>query len=232
MNSNVANLGRNTGRVTAAVYTAGLSELGMSLRKKCGVCGHQMSLHEPEPALFVPAPAPAPQPTLQAQPAPNFTGGGVDALSIADELIKLAGLREVGAISDSEFEVLKAQLMPASTNSPKRTRRPIEHSVTGPVSFTVDGEARGVLKPIEVSELFKDRPRWDEVIGSRGGVSMVIFDQSGSKQRWAVVVQAGLEDGVDQIELGPIEMLRELVVTWVSEPGLVGQLADWEHIKA
>jgi hypothetical protein len=58
-NSIVSNFGRNSGRVLAGVYTAGLSELGMSMKRKCRICGHQMSLHQgsgaatPQPAVEV-----------------------------------------------------------------------------------------------------------------------------------------------------------------------------------
>lgn len=45
-NSIVANLGRNSGRVLAAMTTAGMSEVGMTFKKKCRQCGHQLSLHE------------------------------------------------------------------------------------------------------------------------------------------------------------------------------------------
>ena len=45
-NSDFANLGRNTGRVLAGVYTAGISEIGFAARKKCRMCGHQLSLHK------------------------------------------------------------------------------------------------------------------------------------------------------------------------------------------
>src|SRR3954452_15622205 len=48
MNSSVGNLGRNSGRVTAAVMTFGMSEAAMATTKKCRVCDHQLSLHEGE----------------------------------------------------------------------------------------------------------------------------------------------------------------------------------------
>lgn len=44
-NSALANLGRNTGRATTAMFTLGMSEVGFKMRKECRACGHQMSLH-------------------------------------------------------------------------------------------------------------------------------------------------------------------------------------------
>jgi hypothetical protein len=63
----VANLGRNTGRVTAAVMTVGMSELGLAFTKNCRICGHKLSLHGG--ADYV---ASAPQPVvIMQQPAPQ-----------------------------------------------------------------------------------------------------------------------------------------------------------------
>ena len=63
-NSGVANLARDTGRATAAVMTAGISEVGFAFTKKCRGCGHQMSLHgytaTPQPTMNVQAPPSAP----------------------------------------------------------------------------------------------------------------------------------------------------------------------------
>lgn len=44
-NSPIANSGRKAGRATIAFTTVGLSEVGLAMRKKCSLCGHQMSLH-------------------------------------------------------------------------------------------------------------------------------------------------------------------------------------------
>ncbi len=44
-NSPIANSGRKAGRATIAFTTVGLSEVGFAMRKKCSLCGHQMSLH-------------------------------------------------------------------------------------------------------------------------------------------------------------------------------------------
>lgn len=56
-NSEVVNLARNTGRIIAGIYSAGMSEVALRSRRKCRICGHQMSLHEgaeaatPQPAM-------------------------------------------------------------------------------------------------------------------------------------------------------------------------------------
>ncbi|PZP27079.1 MAG: hypothetical protein DI613_14545 [Kocuria rhizophila] len=50
-NSEVANFGRNAGRVTAAVMTSGMSELGFLATKTCRQCGHALSLHVGETIL-------------------------------------------------------------------------------------------------------------------------------------------------------------------------------------
>jgi hypothetical protein len=75
-NSMGANAGRDTGRATAALATAGLSEIGFAMRKKCRLCGHQMSLHAGAEAPIVQpsvviadAPSQAPVPVSAAQPA-------------------------------------------------------------------------------------------------------------------------------------------------------------------
>jgi hypothetical protein len=44
-NSGIANLGRNSGRTGAAVFSLGMSELVMAATKNCNVCGHKLSLH-------------------------------------------------------------------------------------------------------------------------------------------------------------------------------------------
>ena len=62
-NSSVANLGRNTGRATAALMTGGLSEAGFLFTKKCRGCGHPLSLHQGAEARTV-------QPAVQVQPVP------------------------------------------------------------------------------------------------------------------------------------------------------------------
>ncbi|MCK6109882.1 SHOCT domain-containing protein [Micrococcus luteus] len=50
-NSEVANFGRNAGRVTAALITSGVSELGFLATKTCRQCGHALSLHLGEQIL-------------------------------------------------------------------------------------------------------------------------------------------------------------------------------------
>ena len=74
-NSAIADLGRNLGRAYLAIGTAGMSELALAMRKKCRVCGHQMSLHKgadattPQPAVEVSrAPRPEPQATPVGPP--------------------------------------------------------------------------------------------------------------------------------------------------------------------
>lgn len=44
-NSVFANLGRNSARAFIGIATVGMSEAGLAARKKCRVCGHQLSLH-------------------------------------------------------------------------------------------------------------------------------------------------------------------------------------------
>lgn len=44
-NSGYANLGRNAGRATAAVFSLGTSEAVMAGTKNCRICGHKLSLH-------------------------------------------------------------------------------------------------------------------------------------------------------------------------------------------
>ena len=53
-NSAVANLGRNTGRVMAATFSLGVSELGFLATKQCRQCGHSLSLHGGETVLTEP----------------------------------------------------------------------------------------------------------------------------------------------------------------------------------
>ena len=75
-NSVAANVGRNTGRATMAVMTFGMSEAGLAARKKCRLCGHQLSLHEGaesptvQPTVVVNAPvSPPPSPQFLSQMA-------------------------------------------------------------------------------------------------------------------------------------------------------------------
>lgn len=44
-NSEIANLGRNSGRILAGLMTAGTSEAGFLATKTCRQCGHALSLH-------------------------------------------------------------------------------------------------------------------------------------------------------------------------------------------
>jgi len=62
-NSSAAHAGRGAGRFMAKVVSGGTSEAALATRKKCRVCGHQMSLHEAQRPAPPEAP-PAPKPTL------------------------------------------------------------------------------------------------------------------------------------------------------------------------
>lgn len=74
-NSAMANFGRNTGRATVALMTAGFSEVGLAFTKNCRVCGHKLSLHRgadyvasaPQPVVVVQQPSPQ-VPTPQQAP--------------------------------------------------------------------------------------------------------------------------------------------------------------------
>jgi hypothetical protein len=121
----------------------GLSEVGFAMKKKCRLCGHQMSLHkneeattappavvntasvaQPQAAPIVPLPIPAPKiaeaPPMQPAAVSVAT---VSAASVADELMKLASLRDAGVLSDEEFAQEKARLLerpaaPATSGQP------------------------------------------------------------------------------------------------------------------
>lgn len=77
-NASLKNLGRNAGRVAAGVYTAGLSEVGMGLRGKCKVCGHQMSLHRGSEAS-------TPQPVVEAR---------VESAGVSDQSERAGGKKK------------------------------------------------------------------------------------------------------------------------------------------
>jgi hypothetical protein len=115
-NSEVANLTRNTGRVVAAIYTAGLSEAALRSRRKCRICGHQMSLHEgadaltPQPAFKNDEPVAT---TVEIDPvdvAP-VAASTPDAADLVDQLTKLAALRSNDLVTDEQFQILRDQLM-------------------------------------------------------------------------------------------------------------------------
>ncbi len=71
-NSPFADMGRQTGRFLAALFTCGMSEIGFAMFKKCRMCGHQLSLHygaaaqTPQPA--VETRSPLQQMTMMQQP--------------------------------------------------------------------------------------------------------------------------------------------------------------------
>jgi len=127
-NSDVVNLTRNTGRVVAAIYTAGLSEAALRSRRKCRICGHQMSLHEGADAL-------TPQPAFEIhEPVTTMTDSSsidsamvaglpdevttTDAVDLVDQLTKLAALRSEGFVTDEQFDLLRDQLMESAVTPP------------------------------------------------------------------------------------------------------------------
>lgn len=79
-NSGVANAGRATGRATAALLTAGMSEVARGFTKNCRICGHKLSLHsgadyvpqQPQQVVIVQQPpvvqTPAPYPPAPPRP--------------------------------------------------------------------------------------------------------------------------------------------------------------------
>jgi len=81
-----------------------MSELALASRKKCRICGHQLTLHSG-------VEAPTVQPSVEVRaaapksPAPQFP----TQRTPAEEISHLAQLRESGQITDAEFEVLKAR---------------------------------------------------------------------------------------------------------------------------
>lgn len=83
-NSDVANFGRNAGRVTAGIMTAGMSEVGFLGTKRCRQCEHPLSLHAGEQILSSknkPA-SPAPNPT--PVPASHFSQRTLPSLKSID----------------------------------------------------------------------------------------------------------------------------------------------------
>lgn len=133
-NSAAVHAGRKILRATVAISTYGMSEAALAMRKKCRQCSHQMSLHGldqvagiPQPMVETqndsgfkgrrwlskpparPIPPSAPPP---ASPAPEaMTTTGAAPVSVADELLKLAQLRDGGVLTQLEFEAEKAKLL-------------------------------------------------------------------------------------------------------------------------
>ena len=131
-NSVAVHAGRKILRGTIAITTYGMSEAALAMRKKCRQCGHQMSLHGFDQVAGLPQPlvetqrdsgfrkrrflsrppaqplAPTPDPTPSPE-SPSPTEGS--ALSVADELLKLAQLRDAGVLTAEEFEAQKAKLL-------------------------------------------------------------------------------------------------------------------------
>ncbi len=130
-NSTIVHAARKTGRIIAAIGTYGTTELVMAARKKSRVCGHQMSLHGIEQVFGVPQPLVEtesdPGPRMRGwiasrmvrpvEPAPTADESApapptpAPASSVADELSKLAQLRDAGVLTPEEFEAQKAKLL-------------------------------------------------------------------------------------------------------------------------
>lgn len=131
-NSVAVHAGRKALRAFIAVSSSGASEVALAMRKKCRQCGHQMSLHGFDQVAGLPQPlvetqsdsgfrmrrflsrppaqhlAPEPDSTpLPESPSPTEA----PALSVADELLKLAQLRDAGVLTSQEFEAQKAKLL-------------------------------------------------------------------------------------------------------------------------
>lgn len=113
-NSIASNFGRNSGRLLAGVASAGLSEVGLGLRKKCRICGHQLSLHEgsnaatPQPAIEFRQPDLEVPRTSAAEisPSPSVS----PSATLPDKLFSLAELHKNGLITDEQFTTLRDQL--------------------------------------------------------------------------------------------------------------------------
>lgn len=94
----------------------------MGFRKKCRVCGHQMSLHEgaeastPQPAVEMndsSTPESSPEPVVHDTRLPASVQPS--AVSVVDELTKLAALRRDDMITQAQFDALRDQLLNAQT---------------------------------------------------------------------------------------------------------------------
>lgn len=125
--SAVGKAARATGRMTADFSTLGMWRVGRALKKKCGVCGHLMKFHQVAPTMIVGGSPPTQWPQARAPQAPitqapqlpqrpvaqatNPTGSS--PISVAEELRKLAELKESGFLTDQEFAAQKARLLGA-----------------------------------------------------------------------------------------------------------------------
>ena len=108
-NSMAANFGRNTGRGFMAYTTVGMSEVALASRKKCRICGHQLSLHMGSGATTV-------QPVVEVRthPAGAVPGGAsISASGVTDEIARLADLHRAGHLTDDEFATLKGRVIAA-----------------------------------------------------------------------------------------------------------------------
>jgi hypothetical protein len=127
-NSTVVHAARLTMRGALAVGTYGMTEAALAMRKKCRQCGHQMSLHGFDQVSGLPQPLvetqsdsgfkkrgffskPGAQPIPPAAPAAPSTAEATSPASVADELMKLAQLRDAGVLTSEEFEAQKAKLL-------------------------------------------------------------------------------------------------------------------------
>ena len=91
------------GAPTMAVMTFGMSEAGLATRKKCRLCGHQLSLHEGaasptvQPTVVVNAPAASPPPSRTVpwrQMAGECTGRSARCQLLAPTPSPAAGQRD------------------------------------------------------------------------------------------------------------------------------------------
>lgn len=130
-NSAWVHAGRKAIRTTLAIGTYGMTEAVLATRKRCRVCRHQMSLHGAEQVIGLPQPLVEPnedsemrlrrwfsrppakpltpaesRPVPQPQPSSDKP-----AVSVADELLKLAQLRDAGVLTPEELEAQKAKLL-------------------------------------------------------------------------------------------------------------------------
>lgn len=123
--SSVGGAARSSARATMHVSTLGVSLVATGLKRKCGVCRHPMNRHTAaagqnvnvvntvSPTIIVEqsiAPqAHAPMPTPATATAP--VAAEVPALTRAQALRELAELKQLGALTEEEFQAEKAIVM-------------------------------------------------------------------------------------------------------------------------
>lgn len=105
-NPTAANAARDTGRVSLAILTVGISEMALALKGKCRLCGHRMSLHGAKRERGGPTVRDLLEQRRQ-RPAP--TPVPPDGLSA--ELVRLATLHHSGQLTDDEYERAKARVL-------------------------------------------------------------------------------------------------------------------------